>query len=62
MSDTQTQNSKIRNIVEQFRDDHQIRCAETIYQTDRVIENAYVLIEKLIGVVGYWKDPDEDDE
>lgn len=59
MTDTQAQNTQIREIVEQFRDDQKISCPETIYQSDRVIENAYELIEKLIDVVGYWKDPDE---
>ena len=37
-----------------------IHCAETIYQTDWVIENAYEFIEDVCEVVGYMEY--EDDE
>lgn len=36
-----------------------IHCAETIYQTDRVIQNAYEFIEGVCKIVGFLKDPDE---
>ena len=43
-----------------FIEAQQIGCPETIYQTDRVIEHAYELIEDVCNVVGYV--PDEDEE
>lgn len=49
------------SIVRAFLDKHHVSCPETIHQTDRVIENAYGLIEDLADVAGYYRDPDEDD-
>lgn len=39
-----------------------IRCSETIYQTDRVIENAYEFIEAICSIVGYLAPEREDHE
>lgn len=50
----------IVKMVREFIDTQDISCAETIYQSDRVIENAYEFIEKLCDLVGYKKY--EDDE
>jgi len=50
MEDTET---RLKNIVEKFRDQNDIHCPETIYQRDKVIENAYEFIEELMDVVGY---------
>lgn len=36
-----------------FVEEQHIYCAETIYQSDRVIENAYEFIEKICDIVGY---------
>lgn len=47
---------KVVNLVKQFVEKHQIRCPETIYQCDWVIENAYEFIEKLCDIVGYYQD------
>lgn len=47
---------KLRLLVADFVVKHEIRCAETIYQTDRVIENAPEFIELLCDEVGYHKD------
>lgn len=44
-----------------FRDKQSIRCAETIHQTDRVIENAYEFIEQVCDVIGYVKEEDDED-
>lgn len=55
-----TKESQLTKIVEQFIADQRIYCPETIYQTDRVIINAYEFIEELCNVVGYLKD-DEDE-
>jgi len=45
--------------VEMFIIDHDIHCPETIYQTDRVIENAYTFIEDVCNIVGYEGDEDD---
>lgn len=37
----------------------EISCAECVYQSDRVIENAYEFIEDICNVVGYLKTEDE---
>jgi hypothetical protein len=50
------------NIVEEFVDELDISCSETIYQTDRVIENAAQLIEKLCDLVGYATENEEEEE
>lgn len=42
-----------------FINDERIRCAESVYQTDRVIEHAYQFIEGICEIVGYFKDPEE---
>lgn len=46
---------KLYDIVQRFIETNRITCAETIYQTDAVIENAYGLIEDLCNEVGYYK-------
>lgn len=48
--------------VQEFIIKHKISCAETIHQSDRVIENAYQLIEDLATIVGYYKDPDDESD
>lgn len=55
-----TKEAQLTKIVEQFIADQRIYCPETIYQSDRVIINAYEFIEELCNVVGYLKD-DEDE-
>lgn len=48
------------NICAKFIEEQEIGCAETIYQTDWVIENAYEFVENVCNVVGYL--PYEDEE
>lgn len=48
--------SKLEKLVRKFMSDNDITCEETIYQTDRVIENAYDFIAELCGAVGYPDD------
>jgi hypothetical protein len=50
---------KLWQVCEQFVTDQNISCAETVYQTDRVIENAYAFIEQVCDVVGYVNMEDE---
>ena len=48
-----TPEEKVYQIVKKFVADQRIYCSETVYQSDRVIENAYQFIEELCEVVGY---------
>ena len=43
---------------EKFIADQMIRCEETIYQTDRVMINAYELIQDICEIVGYCTSED----
>lgn len=45
--------SDLKKIVEKFRDDHCITCAESIYQTDKIQVDALEFVEELIQTVGY---------
>jgi CO dehydrogenase/acetyl-CoA synthase epsilon subunit len=47
--------------AKKFIRDQQITCAETVYQTDRVIENAYEFIQGVADIVGYLEVDDDDD-
>jgi len=47
------QNQKLSEVCEKFILDHNITCAETIYQVDSVILDAYEFIEKICDIVGY---------
>jgi len=53
--------AKLKAIVQNFVEKQDISSVETIYQTDRVIVNAYELIENLVEIVGY-KESNEHDE
>jgi hypothetical protein len=46
----------VEQTVKDFIKEQHIYCAENIYQSDRVIENAYVFIEKLCNLVGYYEE------
>jgi len=50
----------VLNVVERFVDEQDIHCAETIYQCDGVIENAYTFIEDVCKIAGYKEVEDED--
>jgi hypothetical protein len=50
------------DICRDFIREHRITHPETIYQSDRVIEHAYELIENICNVVGYADLGEEDCE
>lgn len=50
---TQEQLIALWKVCEKFISDQDIGHAETIYQCDWVIENAYEFIEEVCDVVGY---------
>lgn len=54
MSDNQAaKRDKLWEICSAYVKDMRISCPETVYQSDRVIEGAYELIEKMCDIVGY---------
>lgn len=53
--------NKLYEICKDFIEKNEIVCAEAIYQTDHVIENAYEFIEDICNLVGYMEINDEDD-
>jgi glutaminase len=52
---------KLYDIVEKFIEEQNIWSDECVYQSDRVIENAYAFIAELCDIVGYKPLEDEDD-
>jgi hypothetical protein len=46
---------ELHKICLDFIEKQKITCPETIYQSDRVIENAYEFIQEICEVVGYAK-------
>lgn len=49
----------LRQHVRKFVTTQEITCAETVYQSDRVIRNAYEFIEGCCEIAGYHKHEDE---
>lgn len=47
------------DLCQKFINDQKISHPECVYQSDRVIENAYELIDNICDIVGYVKDEDE---
>lgn len=50
-----SQKEKLWNLCSKFIKDLDISCSETIYQSDRIVENSLELIEKMCDIVGYHK-------
>ena len=49
----------LHDLCAKFIDEQRITCPEAVYQTDRVIENAYQFIEQVCELVGYKDEEDE---
>lgn len=56
------QKIKLYDLCKKFVKDQTIWGPECVYQSDRVIENAYVFIAEICDVVGYEPLPDEEDD
>ena len=56
---TEDQMNELYRICSNFITKQRITCPETIYQSDRVIENAYEFIKQICDVVGYAEYQDE---
>lgn len=52
----QIKREELLALCEKFIVDNNIHCEETIYQTDRVIKNAYEFIGDICNIVGYATD------
>ena len=55
-----TKEQELFALCQKFIDKHDIWGDEMIYQSDRVIENAYEFIADICGIVGYVKHEDEE--
>jgi hypothetical protein len=53
--------AELYSIVKDFIEEQNIWSDECVYQSDRVIENAYTFITRLCNVVGYKELDGEDD-
>ena len=51
---------RLENLCKKFIKDQTISCSETVYQSDRVILNAYEFIESICDIVGYHEYEDEE--
>lgn len=58
---TEDQMLELYKICSNFITKQRIHCVETIYQSDRVIENAYEFIEYICDIVGYVKYEEEEE-
>ena len=56
---TEKQMNELHMVCLKFIEDQKITCPETIFQSDRVIENAYAFIKEICDIVGYAKYEDE---
>lgn len=54
-----TREQKIVKMVERFIENHQLSCAESVWQSDNVREAAPEFIEALCEVAGYYVPKDE---
>ena len=56
------QNQKLNGLCAKFISDHNITCAETIYQVDSISLDSLEFIEEICEIVGYDYSNGEDDE
>ena len=52
-------NTALMKICQDFIEKHKISCSETIYQTDRVIEDSYSFIDDICNIVGFYQEKDD---
>lgn len=50
---TEKEMNDLHALCLKFINDQKITCAETVFQSDHVIENAYGFIEDICEIVGY---------
>lgn len=59
---TEDKKTELWLLCQKFIEDQQIWCSETVYQTDRVIENAYEFIDSICQIVGFVPLEQEEDD
>ena len=59
---TYTQLKTLAKHIVDFIDHEEVSCAEAIVQRDSVMENAPLLLEALFNSVGYYQDPEFNEE
>lgn len=52
--DDKIKQKKLFEHCKHFIEKQKIHCAETIYQSDGVIENSYEFIEGICDIIGYY--------
>jgi hypothetical protein len=53
-----TVGDRLDDLCTRFVTEQRITCSECVYQSDRVIENAYQLIDDICKIVGFYTDPE----
>jgi hypothetical protein len=53
--------AELFDLCREFIKENKIDCSETIYQTDRIVENSLEFIEAICELIGYHEE-DEDEE
>jgi predicted GNAT family N-acyltransferase len=53
---------ELLKLCQDFIKEQKICCAEDVYQTDSIIENAYEFIEQICEIVGYAEEEEDNDE
>ncbi len=53
--------AELFDLCREFIKENKIDCSETIYQTDRIVENSLEFIESICELIGYHEE-DEDEE
>lgn len=61
MADELEKATQIVQIVKSYIEKHEISCAESIYQRDKIWETAPELVEELANIVGYYEYPEDDE-
>jgi hypothetical protein len=54
--------AELFDLCKEFIKENKIECSETIYQTDRVVENSLEFIESICDLIGYHEEDDEDED
>lgn len=60
MSNSKAKQKELYDLCVKFIQDNEIGCPEVIYQSDRVVEKSYELIESICDIVGYHQFTEDD--
>jgi hypothetical protein len=54
--------TELERVCKDFIETQRIRCADSVYQDDLVIQNAYEFIKRVCELVGYFKDEESPED